>query len=365
MCVGTVVHLPQDGWTYSHYVADVLGVDTWIPWPMGSAGPTFAASRGINNAINGTLWTVQTELAFYVVFPALLLGLRRLLGVNTVSDVGRGEGVAVHARAAQLLALALLFSAMSVVPTLLFCYGPMGTWAAVISSYGLDSACYSDWIDNLYGAPYCRISEFVLGMITATLYLLTVTEAAERPEDAQSSALLRFLSSHWLLYSPWSLLLWSVGLATLLIELANPAIYFPGQTLVLGNNPGSFALGFAMLLLLLVNTAAPLGERLTSRRSSFSPVAFVLTLPVALTMGELSYAFYAFHGVPKLYTASLGFPWPRSVALAFVATLGLAIPAHAYVEVPAYQWISKRLPKCDCHDDHVGLTDIHREQRSG
>jgi peptidoglycan/LPS O-acetylase OafA/YrhL len=111
---------------------------------------------------------VQNELAFYVIFPALLLGLRRLLGVNAVSDVGRRDGVAVHVRAAQLLALALLFSTLSVVPMLLFCYGHghVGCRYLVLR---LDSACYSDWIGTLYGAPYCRISQFVLGMITATL----------------------------------------------------------------------------------------------------------------------------------------------------------------------------------------------------
>ena len=78
-------------------------------------------------------------------------------------------------------------------------------------------------------------------------------------------------------------------------------------------------------------------------------------MPLALRLGELSFAFYAFHYVPYEYTSSIGEVFPHSIGLAFVAALGLAIPAHHLVEVPVYQWVSRRLRKCDCHDDHVGL----------
>ena len=280
--------------------------------------------------------------------------------MQTVSGVGLGEPAQVEARARRLLALALLFTCTSLIPVLLMCYGP---------SASPQTVCFSEWIAVLYVAPWCRISEFVLGMITATLYIM-ITEAAAQAEDADggrlgssSSALLRFLTQHWLLHSPYVLLVAITGLAVLLVMLGLPAVAMPYMVLVL--NPGSFALGFVFLLLLMCNTAAPLSTRLSSRpfAQQFNLVALVLTLPVAVTMGEVSFAFYAFHLSPQIYVGSLGLSWPPSLGLAFVAALGLAVPAHYYVEVPVYQYCSRRLPKCDCSDDHVGLSDIHSDQQ--
>jgi peptidoglycan/LPS O-acetylase OafA/YrhL len=124
---------------------------------------------------------------------------------------------------------------------------------------------------------------------------------------------------------------------------------------VLGGNPGSFALGFAALLLLMANTAGLLGARLASRSSSVNVVARLLTLPLAVTLGELSFAFYAFHLVPVIYARNIGLQFPPSAALTVAAALGLAIPAHFYVEGPVYRWAGKRLPRCSCQDDHEGL----------
>ena len=109
----------------------------------------------------------------------------------------------------------------------------------------------------------------------------------------------------------------------------------------------------------LRNTASPLSAALQTGSQRLNLLGRLLTWHVAVTMGELSFAFYTFHCVPLVYVVSIGLQFPPSVGLAFVAALGLAVPAHFYVEIPCYQWATRRLPSCGCRDDHVGLRYLH------
>jgi peptidoglycan/LPS O-acetylase OafA/YrhL len=204
-----------------------------------------------------------------------------------------------------------------------------------------------------------------------------------------STPLLRFLCQHWLLHSPHVLQATAVVLTILFIMLGLPEWAIPGANSIFGGNPGSFALGWVsttsaaesgsaesrssraddllallcclqvVLLLLLCNTTSPLSAALQTSRQHLNLLGRLLTWHVAVTMGELSFAFYTFHLVPIVYVTSIGLQFPPSVALAFAAALGLAVPAHFYVEIPCYQWATRRLPKCGCRDDHVGLHDLH------
>ena len=355
ICLGRLVERmkasPVDAWAVLHYIALALGANTWFPWPM-------TATDGITRGVfmgNATLWSLQTELAFYVAFPLLLRAVRWLLGVSTVSGLGRGQSVDVDRRCRYLLGLLGMFVVLSMVPILVQCYGPSASATAAI---GRELRCYGDWLGLIYAWPVCRVSEFILGILTASLYVLGC-EAQSAGPDASHTALVRFVSSHWLLHSPLVLMAWTSILALLMIFLPHPDVGLP--SIVFSLNPGSFALGFVFLLLLLVQSHSPLKP---AQRQP-NPVAALLTLPVALTMGELSFAFYAFHEAPLFYLSSIGEQFPRSAALAFVAALGLAIPGHHLVEVPVYQWVGRRLRRCDCHDDHVGLSDIHRDEAVG
>ena len=358
MCIGRGIQVTQsnsDVWIVLHWIASALAMNTWFPWPTSGSNGLFRNMF----FLNATLWSLQTELAFYLLFPLLLRALRWLLEVRTISGLGKGEAAKVDRRAGELLALLLLFSALSLVPILLQCYGP-GASQLAIANNNPDYECASDYLAILYAAPYARLSEFILGILLASLYLLGAEAQRAAPDGSGQSRLVRFVSSHSVLHHPYALLLWAVALTVLFLELPNPDFHVPGRYLAFVLNPGSFALGFVVLMLLMVNSMSPLKPTPTA----FNPLGWLLTLPVAVRMGEISFSFYAFHGVPQFYLASIGLAFPPSAALAFVAALGLAVPAHCYVEVPFYQWATKRLPKCDCHDDHVGLTDIHSEAAS-
>ena len=362
MCLGVVVNQLRtatiDVWTWLHWLALALAINTWVPWPTSGSNGQFRQLF----AVNPVLWSLQTELGFYVAFPLFLRVLRRLLSIPTLTGIGRGEASVVDRRARHLLALLLLFSALTIVPTLLLCYGPGADRLAYLGS---QYQCYGDWAAVLYTAPWIRFVEFVLGMLVAALYLLTVEagEAAgegqgEAGGEAQASAptgLVRFLSSSAVLHSPWLLAAYTVGLSLLLVYLPSPGWDVPGRQLVFALNPGSFALGFALLYLLLLNTRSPLKPTLPG----YNPVGYLFTHPAMVRMGEVSFAFYSMHYVPLVYAQSIGQRFPSSGALAFAAALGLALPSHYHVEVPCYQWASRALPKCDCHDDHQGLKDLH------
>ena len=353
-----------------HYIAYALGTNTWWPWPYDN---DVTSDRGAF-IVNVSLWSIQTELAFYCAFPALLRLLRLALGVSSVTGIGLGAASAVSGRAWRLLGLLCLFSGTSLIPTLLMCYGPAEREQATLSGlFGQQlshaTACLSDWFVFLYAAPWCRISEFVLGMLAAMLYLLTVERQQterEADDDAEKQPpVLRCLSSCWLLHSPWLLLAWTLLLAALLVELGNPAWDMRGRQTILAVNPGAFAVGFTLLILLMCTTAAPLSRKAgaAGHWSQLNLVALLLTCPAAVAMGEVSFAFYAVHYCFPTYVTSIGLQWQNSLALAFCAALGLAVPAHLYLEVPVYQFVSQRLPRCSCRDDHEGIRGIHSDRQ--
>ena len=304
---------PPDGLTALHYAAYLLGMNTWWPWPYDDA---VTSDRGAFIA-NVSLWSIQTELAFYCAFPGLLRLFRWLLGISRVTGIGLGEVSEVSGRAWRLLSLICLFSITSLIPTLLMCYGPSERQQATLQAlFGVElskaTECLGDWFVFLYAAPWCRVSEFILGMLCAQLYLLTVEAQAGGSEDGDGesqSALVRFVSSSWLLHSPWVLLTWTVLLAVLLVELANPAWDLRGRETALGVNPGSFSVGFMLLIFLMCSTAGPFTRKARPGGwKDFNLVAFLLTLPPATAMGEVSFAFYAFHYCPPTYVDSIGLP---------------------------------------------------------
>ena len=252
MCVGTeVVRVREAGWDgvdVLHWLALASATNTWFPWPI---TPQHGFTRG-SGLLNPTLWTLQTELAFYLAFPPVLRAVRWVLGVATISGLGRGRSADVDRRCRFLLALLALFSALSVIPILLQCYGPELDDAQAAAEGIRPGRCITSWVAILYVAPYCRVSEFVLGLLTAALYILSTEAQTEGgggvgTDGGAHTPLVHFASTHWLLRSPVVLMAWMTGLALLLVFLPHPDLGLPPAAF--GVNPGCFALGFALLLL--------------------------------------------------------------------------------------------------------------------
>jgi peptidoglycan/LPS O-acetylase OafA/YrhL len=64
LAVGAVVQTARsegvNEWSVMHYIATVLGINTWLPWP------NIPANGGIRRGtviFNAALWTIQTEVS--------------------------------------------------------------------------------------------------------------------------------------------------------------------------------------------------------------------------------------------------------------------------------------------------------------
>ena len=304
----------QGGWTIAHWVAVALGCNTWFPWPLYGTGP-FAVRRGIL-MFNPTLWSIQTELGFYVLFPSLTRALRYALGLSSMRHLTRGSAVELEGRFIRLSQLFVVFTVLGLVPTLLW------LWDSGLSAL-------------LYAMPWLRVSEFVLGMLVCALYLLLVhaRTPSVHAELSHSSYLRWASSSSSPLFSRVTLDIAVVVLSTAFIALGKSG----WDPRLLASNPGSFGTPLSLLLLLMVLTHSPLSMQPTGLS------AWLLTRRWLVQLGVLSFAFYAFHGSAITYTWTAGQPVNLSIPLNFACALGLAVMGHYLVEKPLYDAVTTRI----------------------
>ena len=327
MCVGQqVVSVRQygwNGWTVAHWLAVATGMHDWVPWPVyePSANPQKAGYF----MLNPTLWALSAVLFFYVTMPVLMRAIRWFVGVERLSELPRGESTS------RLLMLFVLFGGLVWVPV-------------IIDQYeGLPYALY---------LPYGRVAEFALGLVTAALFLSIRQRQYEQQqqqlqdiEQAQSAVqpnertLIDRLASTPLLNSPIVLDVVITLTIVLVILLALPTVQHPRWLTV-----GSWlAVVLCYIILTLALTSQPSSG---GRQGMFG---WLLTRPVVLELGAMSFCFYAFHLVPIVYAKSIGIAPNRSVAIEFCAAVGLAWIGYKYVETPVYNMLSARLPSCRCH----------------
>ena len=311
-CIGVemrqVMQHGMDEWTILHWLATLTGTNTWWPWPIyeRSDNPEL---RGMARMFNGSLWTIQTELGFYCLFPLLLALLRRILLLSSdVSTIASADAQRVT-RLCRLKLLCGMMAMTSLLPTLL----------AASSPDILGVFCYC--------APWMRLSEFVLGMLLALVYFYIVQQP--RPIVV--------------LYSRYTLDLAVLLIVTFMVFAKFITVPLLGENigvLFLADNPGCFAPILTFILLLMLLSCSPLaGEQ---RRGVTS---WLLTRPESVTMGELSFAFYVFGMVPYYYAKSIGARVQNSAAVEVCAALGMAVIGHYYVEKPIYQFVSQRLQR--------------------
>ena len=324
MCIGQQVNSVKaygwDVWSVLHWLALATGTHTWWPWPeYDRAGPASAQYRGLS-MLNPTLWALSVILFFYVSMPLLVRPMRWFVGVERLSELPRGSSTA------RLLLLWLLCVAL--------------VWMPNIAS--------ASWF--VMHMPYPRIGEFCFGLVTAALYL-SIRQRQQHMQaqqdghvegavHAKNSALIDRLASSSLLHSPLTLDLLVTATILLYLAMGLPAVRRPSWM-----DAGSWlspAISCIVLLLALTHSA---GEG--TRVGGF--VNWLLTRPVALELGAMSFCFYAFHYVPLTYAESIGVEANRSIAVEFCAAIGLAWLGYKYVETPVYAALSARLPVCRCH----------------
>jgi peptidoglycan/LPS O-acetylase OafA/YrhL len=114
---------------------------------------------------------------------------------------------------------------------------------------------------------------------------------------------------------------------------------------------GAAATGFILLLVVAETEMVkrPLSDTGRHRRAGF--VLWLLRTKFWVQAGEISFAFYCFH-VAIFDTYELA-GWtqldnPRPTTLFLCASVGIAVVAHAYVELPIMKWGASKLAACGC-----------------
>ena len=303
--VNAVKHFGWDAWTVLHWLALALGVNTWLPWPRYELSDR-PEVRGMS-LLDGSLWTIQTELGFYLLFPALLRLMRRSLGVTSIQQLGCDGPQRTDEQLRVLYRLCAVVAVTSTLPTVI----------AATAPDTLGAFCYL--------MPWLRLSEFALGMLICCIYLCLVQSGG---------------CQGWR-FSPraFDCLVLVTALAMALGKFVSyPLLGDEIGYLFLINNPGCFSPLLNLILLLGVCSHSPLAPP-----QSHGLISYVLTRQAMVRMGVLSFAFYVYGMVPYYYSRGIGASLSDSALVACAGAFGLAVLAHEYVEKPAYRWVVRQL----------------------
>ena len=330
--VRTVKQHGMNSWTVPHWLAFATGTHNWFPWPEYSVGETPYA-RG-SDMMNPTLWALSVVLFFYASMPLLMRAGRWFVGVDRLSELPRGKSTS------RLLWLCVLCTAH--------------IWTAL----GVEMYTGIWFLSDL---PYFRLGEFGLGMTAAALFLSIrvrqqqqqqqqqhehdVEQAAGSAQHEQGQSLIDRLAATPLLHSP--LVLDAVTGATILLVILLALPYVSRPPALDSGNWAACLLCYIILALALTSSSP--GTTTTKAGRSGGVLSWLLTRPVLLELGAMSFCFYAFHVIPIAYALSIGIEPNRSVAIEFCAAVGLAWLGYKFVETPVYHYLSARLPSCRCH----------------
>jgi peptidoglycan/LPS O-acetylase OafA/YrhL len=271
------------------WIYKVIGGDSLIDAIRGGSPPT---------------WSISTEWFFYLAYPCiawLILRARRpavillVAGLWCVAWTAFSTGL--YDRIPQIDAWAVAR------------FGP-------IAGMQNEQNSFVRWL--LYISPYLRIGEFVLGAITAQLYVALRSRSATRWENAIGGAVF-----------------WVSALSVLLI---NYLAYSPEIPLTIFRKMSmNFAL--APSVALLVFCAA----RYQSAASR------LLTSRPAMVLGEASYSIYLVHSIVLISAVKLTGSVVHGTAynivkliLLMAIVVAISLLLYAYYEAPARSWLRRR-----------------------
>jgi peptidoglycan/LPS O-acetylase OafA/YrhL len=291
-------------------------------------------------------WSISTEWFFYFAFPFIAFVVIRLRRIPPIFG--------------WLLTVCVLW--ITIVSVLSLSQGRLDAWAA--DHYGRPATVAAGWQDSflrwlLLFSPYIRIGEFLLGCLTAQLYLVLDGYRHQSREFligriALAVSIVSIVLLTYFMYSPgWSSfflrLNMNFGLApSIAVLIFCVARYDTGVSRLLSCRPlvilGNASYSIYLLHILLLSLAYGYGVRVSAEAGSNGAVAFVATVRLALIVGLIlvfSLGTYTFIEVPARRYLRAWFksalPRWRGVAVAAAGT-----PAILAVLVLAVQPGSRR-----------------------
>jgi peptidoglycan/LPS O-acetylase OafA/YrhL len=250
-------------------------------------------------------WSVSTEWFFYLAYPLVYLAIAQLRSVRHVFVAAILWSVAVYAAMTFIFAHVAELNSFAVAK-----FGPI----ADVGTHDQDS--FFRWL--VYFSPYSRISEFILGCLTASAYMrLRTLPVSPREEHAGLiilvATILGLAAVHFLMFGPYQIL-----------------------------TSYQMNYGFAPLVAILIFCCSRYRNAIVS----------ALSRPYIIIAGEASYSLYLLHPLIILAFSSrigtvtwvgmvlLALPW---VGIVCLNALGMAIIVHAVYETPARRWLRRIL----------------------
>jgi peptidoglycan/LPS O-acetylase OafA/YrhL len=303
-----LVGLAVDGvlqWYYDHELNLLLVMTHYLTLTQSWVYIVLFGDRLLLDGPFGLSWSLSTEFFFYVTYIVLVLLVARMRSI---------AGLLVTAGAMSIL--------------ILTAYGYAARHHNAINAFAvqnmnqIDGGEHSVYRWFFYYSPYGRVFEFILGCLTAQIYAVL----ADRPVSPREERWGRIL-----LYASLVFLLGFAGVHMFRPFGANVAIYVS----LLKQNFGC-AVGLAVLIFCV------------SRYRS-STVALMLSTPLMVQLGDLSFSIYAVHTwTLRIFERPsmdfrYGVEWEAAfrIVLAVALTLILSTATFRLIEVPARAWVRK------------------------
>jgi len=281
---------------------------SWFYVPLGSNALIYQFGH-----IPSVSWSVSTEWFFYMLYPLICFGLITIPRVRSKAVLFFGLSIL------GFYVLAVLWNKEAII----------NDWATTVfgsiadERNGFQDSFYR-WL--VYFSPYSRISEFLLGCITAAIYMQLSVKSLQ-PKEERFGVLLLIFSTIGVV------VLHYFGFSQSKLAASIPYRGFI-QKLTL-------CFGFAPFAAIIIFCCA----RYQTAFSRF------FTIPILLAGGEISYSLYLFHMVVIQAFARDAAPLSSSTSwivymadfsrliLTFAAAIGLAILFYRGIEVPARRFL--------------------------
>jgi peptidoglycan/LPS O-acetylase OafA/YrhL len=277
----------------------LLSIQSWF-YKVIDGGSLIEAIRGGSPPT----WSISTEWFFYFAYPLIAWLIVRarapamiLLVLGIWCVLWTSISCSLYDRTAQIDAWAV------------------GRFGAIAGMQNYDDS-FVLWL--LYVSPYLRIGEFVLGAMTAQLYVALQRRDVTRRENAFGGALF-----------------WAAALSVLLVTFVEYSPDVPMTILRKMNMNFALAPSVALLVFCAARYRSAAARLLTSRP--------------AITLGEASYSIYLVHSIVLISAVKLTGNAVHGTAYNVVklivlmaVVVAISLLFYAYYEAPARSWLRRR-----------------------